>query len=239
MPLRVLGLPHSIITEAAHTWTATQTFTSPVIQGTIGAGTGLTLPAITLGGVVSGGGQELNNVKIGTVTPLAGTFDTIEGTSITDSTSSTTGAGKVAGGLGVVKSIFSAGNIVTTAAAARLEVQNPTNSGVHSMGGAAASPSILDNQTFTVTMDNAAAVVCIQDSDGKAAVFVCTYASATVTALADPSSMWNLTDVDTPGKWAIFKAAASHIFTIKNYTDATKTLRLNIVGLVTSATAPA
>ncbi len=212
--LAVLGL--------AQTWTGVQTF-----------------GAVTLGGVVSGGGQQVNNVIIGTVTPLAGKFTTLEGTDATDSSSSTTGALKIAGGLGLVKSLFSTGNIVTTAAAARLEVQNPTNSGVHSMGGNAASPSILDNQTFTVTMDNAAAVICIQDSDGKAAVFVCTYASSTVTALADPSSMWNLTDVDTAGKWAIFKGAASHTFTIKNYTNATKTLRLNIVGLVTSATAPA
>lgn len=36
-----------------------------------------TLPAHTLGGTVSGGGNQLNNVVIGTTTPLAGSFTTV------------------------------------------------------------------------------------------------------------------------------------------------------------------
>ena len=36
-----------------------------------------TLPAHTLGGAISGGGQQINNVIIGTSTPLAGTFTTL------------------------------------------------------------------------------------------------------------------------------------------------------------------
>ncbi len=39
-----------------------------------------TLPAFTLGGTVSGGGNQLNNIIIGTSTPLAGTFTTLTGT---------------------------------------------------------------------------------------------------------------------------------------------------------------
>ena len=53
-----------VINSAAHvggTWVADATWT---------------LPALTLGGTVSGGGQQLNNVIIGTVTPLAGSFTT-------------------------------------------------------------------------------------------------------------------------------------------------------------------
>ena len=46
---------------AGGTWTAAATWT---------------LPALTLGGTVSGGGQQINNVVIGTVTPLAGSFTT-------------------------------------------------------------------------------------------------------------------------------------------------------------------
>lgn len=38
-----------------------------------------TLPAHTLGGTISGGGNQINNVQIGAVTPLAGTFTTIGG----------------------------------------------------------------------------------------------------------------------------------------------------------------
>jgi len=36
-----------------------------------------TIPAFTLGGTVAGGGNQINNVIIGTTTPLAGTFTTV------------------------------------------------------------------------------------------------------------------------------------------------------------------
>jgi hypothetical protein len=36
-----------------------------------------TIPAFTLGGTIAGGGQQLNNIIIGTSTPLAGTFTTM------------------------------------------------------------------------------------------------------------------------------------------------------------------
>lgn len=45
--------------------------------------TGWTLPALTLGGTISGGGKNLNNIIIGAVTPLAGAFTTINGTNLT------------------------------------------------------------------------------------------------------------------------------------------------------------
>jgi hypothetical protein len=45
-----------------------------------------TLGATTLAGTVSGGGQQLNNIIIGTVTPLAGAFTTVSGTSVTFTT---------------------------------------------------------------------------------------------------------------------------------------------------------
>ncbi len=56
--------------------------TSPVLstvdaRGVWTTGTSWTLPAHTLAGTVSGGGQQLNNVIIGTTTPLAGTFTTL------------------------------------------------------------------------------------------------------------------------------------------------------------------
>jgi len=40
-----------------------------------------TMPAFTLGGTVSGGGNQINNVVIGTTTPLAGAFTTLSATS--------------------------------------------------------------------------------------------------------------------------------------------------------------
>ena len=64
-----------------------KTLTTPVINGAVTT-TGLTLPAVTLGGVVSGGGQQVNNVIIGTVTPLAGAFTTLTGQSLATSAAS-------------------------------------------------------------------------------------------------------------------------------------------------------
>jgi hypothetical protein len=40
-----------------------------------------TMPAFTLGGTVSGGGNQINNVVIGAVTPLAGSFTTLDASS--------------------------------------------------------------------------------------------------------------------------------------------------------------
>lgn len=50
------------------------------VGGTWTAAAALTLPAFTLGGTVSGGGQQLNNIIIGASTPLAGTFTTLTAT---------------------------------------------------------------------------------------------------------------------------------------------------------------
>jgi hypothetical protein len=60
------------------------TFTSIVAKGTWTVSGTWTLPAFTLGGTVSGAGQQLNNIIIGTSTPLAGSF-----TSLTYSTTLT------------------------------------------------------------------------------------------------------------------------------------------------------
>ena len=45
-----------------------------------------TMPAFTLGGTVSGGGNQINNVIIGTTTPLAGAFTTVTSTQANTST---------------------------------------------------------------------------------------------------------------------------------------------------------
>ena len=59
------------------------TLTTPTINtaasvgGTWTAAATWTLPALTLGGTVSGGGNQINNVIIGASTPLAGSFTTL------------------------------------------------------------------------------------------------------------------------------------------------------------------
>lgn len=57
------------------------TLTTPALGSPSSVGT---MPAFTLGGTISGGGNQLNNIIIGTTTPLAGTF-----TALTASTSIT------------------------------------------------------------------------------------------------------------------------------------------------------
>ena len=51
-----------------------------------------TLPAHTLGGTVSGGGNQINNVVIGSSTPLAGAFTTITGSQLTVTTAANVAA---------------------------------------------------------------------------------------------------------------------------------------------------
>jgi len=66
----------------------TPTLTTPVINtvasvgGAWTAAATWTLPAHTLGGTVSGGGNQINNVIIGTVTPLAGFFTNVSASGI-------------------------------------------------------------------------------------------------------------------------------------------------------------
>jgi hypothetical protein len=69
-------------TDAGQTFTGASTITSWIAntvdaRGVWTAGATWTLPALTLGGTVSGGGQQLNNIIIGTTTPLAGSFTTL------------------------------------------------------------------------------------------------------------------------------------------------------------------
>lgn len=54
-----------------------KTLTASVGKGTWTASGTWTLPAHTLGGTVSGGGNQINNVIIGATTPLAGSFTTL------------------------------------------------------------------------------------------------------------------------------------------------------------------
>jgi len=82
----VAGAPtHSL--PAALTFTGKTvtggTFDTITTKGTWAVSGTWTIPAVTLGGTVSGGGQQVNNVIIGTSTPLAGSFTTLSGSTST------------------------------------------------------------------------------------------------------------------------------------------------------------
>ena len=99
-----LALAGNLATTGAFNTTiaqgATTTVTLPLVSGTLAtlAGTetlsNKTIAASTLSGTVSGGGNQINNVIIGTSTPLAGTFTTLTGTTL----SAITLGGTVSGG---------------------------------------------------------------------------------------------------------------------------------------------
>ncbi|CAK0748724.1 hypothetical protein CCP3SC15_1580009 [Gammaproteobacteria bacterium] len=66
-----------------------------------------TMPAFTLGGTVSGGGNQLNNVVIGTTTPLAGAFTTLSATGAT-----TLSAALTYGGVTLTNAVTGTGKMV-------------------------------------------------------------------------------------------------------------------------------
>jgi len=61
-----LGTGTAVYTDETQTL-INKTLTSPTIQGTVGAGTGLTMPAFTFGANVSGNGKYLNNAYLGNI----------------------------------------------------------------------------------------------------------------------------------------------------------------------------
>lgn len=65
--------------------------TNAKVGGTWVANSTWTLPAYTLGGTVSGGGNQINNVVIGTSTPLAGYFTTLTGITLSSTGNTTLG----------------------------------------------------------------------------------------------------------------------------------------------------
>jgi hypothetical protein len=86
--------------------------TSPTIGGTLTASTitPTTINAFTLGGTISGGGNQINNIIIGNSTPLAGSFTAIVGTSAaingTETITSSSASALTAGRLGATTPAF-------------------------------------------------------------------------------------------------------------------------------------
>lgn len=79
----------TVVTLDATQELTAKTLTTSVAKGTWTASGTWTIPAVTLGGTVSGGGNQLNNIIIGTSTPLAGAFTTLSATGQITSTLAT------------------------------------------------------------------------------------------------------------------------------------------------------
>lgn len=134
-----------------------------------------TLPAFTLGGTISGGGNQLNNVVIGTSTPLAGSFTTLGASGVTTITNAT------AGGLGT-------GALVLTAGGASIAGVVIVGSGV-TLDGANQQISLAGINTFTrnsgtgaLTINTNAGNVLLTPNGGTVAI------TGTITASALPQT---------------------------------------------------
>jgi len=114
--------------------------------------TGKTLGATTLSGTVSGGGNQINNVVIGAVTPLAGSFTSVSsttGVSVTNNSNAAlsgfTGTNTDAGASAAVTSNFAVTNAGTFRVAA-----NSTAAGAFAIMGWTGSGGIFFDQNNAV-----------------------------------------------------------------------------------------
>jgi ribosomal protein S5 len=137
-------------TTVAPSWTSTLN-SAYAVGGTWTAAATWTLPAWTAGGTISGNGNQLNNVIIGTSTPLAGAFTTLSATGTSATAFNVQAAAAQTG--------VTAGDLVvdTTASAAKVNIGR-------------LSTTVGDN-TVLVVRDRLAAACMTIDTAYKTAVF--------------------------------------------------------------------
>ncbi len=131
---------------------------------------------------------------------------------------------------------LSRGSVLVNVTGKTVEAVNQTNTGVHSLLGGAGNVSVADNETFTFTTQDGCLLMVIDDDNGFAGLFFIAFSSV-VAVVSDPGSDFDGTDVDN-AKIAVFKSTSNNTVSIKNYTNATRALRILVVGPVDSATAP-
>jgi len=154
----------------------------------------------------------------------------------TTSTSTSSGALKVSGGVGIAENLHVGGDVMTKAAGnANFAKQNSTVTGLYAVG-AADGVLLTDGQYFTFEFGNGGMFV-IDDNRGSAGVFGTGYESSTMVAISDPGSAYDVTD--TGSKIAVFTGTNDATVTIKNRTGSNQTLRVVCVGNLVSATAVA
>ena len=142
-------------------------------------------------------------------------------------------------GILTAKDIILTGNIITRTADAEFSAQDPTNIGINYLGGWEFFVA-RDNQIVTFKMHQHCLLFSISDSyNGKGGLFFAEYKTSTIVKMADPSSFFAVTDSDLNPGYAIYKDANSQWITIKNYTNDTRYVTVNVIGVVVEATAPA
>lgn len=144
--------------------------------------------------------------------------------------------------VGAAGNDFTSTGIVLSTAGMNLAWKDPTNNGVQGAGGADSNVSVADNETFTFTMGNDAALFYLIQKSGADQVGGCFFAdeqTATIVEIADPDNNYLVTDTDGGDNWAVFKSGNSNVISVKNYRNATLNMAVFVLGRVASATAPA
>ena len=184
------------------------TLDSAVAKGTWTTSGTWTLPAMTLGGTVSGGGQQLNNIIIGTTTPLAGAFTTVTGTSWNGNTWAT-GTGTLSIGAGKT---FTASNTLTFTGTDSSSVAFGAGGTVAYQGGALGAA--------TATSVLASGII-----DGTVPIDITTGTSASLGGTYKTGYTFN--NQGSAVTYTLPTAAAGLQFCVKNYTGRSNTVRVN------------
>lgn len=125
----VTGLGTSVATALAVNVGSAGAFV--VLGGALGSPSSAgTIPAFTLGGTIAGGGNQLNNIIIGTTTPLAGSFTTMVGTSLALGGATIGSANLAVTGTAAISSDVTSNSISTSGNASGVGGVNVTASGV-------------------------------------------------------------------------------------------------------------
>ena len=154
-----------------------------------------TIGAFTLSGTVAGGGNQLNNVIIGTSTPLAGTFTALTATGATtfntttnNQSYTTTGAGTITISSGTAGTINNMSIGATTALAGTFTTL--TSTGNTTIGDAVADTITVNGQFVTGTILRSAQTatntlsLAAYDTDGLAYTNLITLTASTTPTLA-------------------------------------------------------
>lgn len=221
--------------------------TSPILstvdaRGTWTTGTSWTLPAHTLGGTISGGGNQINNVVIGTSTPLAGSFTTLTAsTSVSSPVHSASGAltfqsnGSTQAGAIDTSQQWVIGPATTALTGTRLLVTN--NTGTAPNPGFAPTMEIVGADAAQGTM----ALFTFQTGAGQAAInyYKARGTSATPTAVSSGDRLganFAFGYATSGGAGYVTTAGAGFIMTATdNFTSTVAGTRLDLYATATGA----
>jgi len=165
----------TLVTLGATQELDSKTLDSSVAKGTWTASGTWTIPAVTLGGTVSGGGNQINNVIIGNSTPLAGSFTSLA-YSTTLTGTSTNASALAIGRQGATDPVLKV-NAATSSVATGIEITGAAAAG----GVNVAAISSGTNENLTVNAKGSGTITLGNTSTGAITLTRATTMSAALT----------------------------------------------------------